>query len=76
MYEKLGYTKTIPLRRKLRKDPTPAEQLFWSKIANRAFLGLKFVRQRGVGSYIVDFCCRSLNLIVEIDGDSHFTQEG
>jgi very-short-patch-repair endonuclease len=76
MYEKLGFTKTIPLRRKLRRDPTPAEKLFWSKVANRTFYGLKFVKQHGIGNYIVDFCCRSLNLIIEIDGDSHFTPEG
>lgn len=72
MHHKLGLRRTIPLRRKLRRDPTPAEKLFWSQIANRQFLGFKFVKQHGIGKYIVDFCCRSLMLVIEIDGDSHF----
>ena len=76
MYKQLGFRKTIPTRRHFRKDPTPAEKLFWQQVANRKFLGLKFVRQHGIGPYIVDFCCRSQNLIIEIDGDSHFTKAG
>ncbi len=71
-HPKLGLRKTIPLRRKLRRDLTPAEKLFWSYVANKQFLGLKFIKQHGIGSYIVDFCCRSKMVIVEIDGDSHF----
>lgn len=76
MHERLGLRKTIPLRRKLRRDPTPAEKLFWAQVANRQFLGLKFIKQHGIGNYIVDFCCRALMLVVEIDGDTHGTDEG
>jgi very-short-patch-repair endonuclease len=76
MHERFGFKTTVQLRRKLRKDPTPAEKLFWSKVANRQFLGLKFIKQHGIKNFIVDFCCRSLSLIVEIDGDDHFTDEG
>ena len=72
-HPKLGLRSTISFRRKLRKDPTPAEKIFWSHVANRQFKGLKFVKQHGIGSYIVDFCCRSLMLVIEIDGDSHAT---
>jgi len=76
MYENLGYRKTVPLRRELRRDPTAPEKLFWSKVAKFQFFGLKFVKQHGIGKYIVDFCCRSLKLVIEIDGDTHFTPEG
>jgi very-short-patch-repair endonuclease len=76
MYKQLGFKKTIPTRRQFRKDPTPPEKLFWDQISNKKFLRLKFVRQHGIGPYIVDFCCRSLGLIIEIDGDSHFTKTG
>ena len=34
--------------------------------------GYQFNRQYPIGNYIVDFICRKLNLIVEIDGNSHF----
>ncbi|HNW98332.1 MAG TPA: endonuclease domain-containing protein [Bacteroidales bacterium] len=33
--------------------------------------GYQFLRQRPVDSYIADFMCKNLNLIIEIDGYSH-----
>ena len=36
--------------------------------------GYQFNRQYPVGNYIVDFICRKLNLIVEIDGSSHISK--
>jgi very-short-patch-repair endonuclease len=32
--------------------------------------GRKFRRQYSIGSYIVDFCCPSEKLVIELDGDS------
>ena len=37
--------------------------------------GYKFRRQHSVGPYILDFFCPSEMLAVELDGDSHFTDE-
>ncbi len=31
----------------------------------------KFNRQKPLGNYIVDFYCKALNLVIEIDGSSH-----
>jgi very-short-patch-repair endonuclease len=76
MFAVLGLKRTIPLRRTLRRNQTPAEKIFWSKISNKQFHGLKFVKQHGIGKYIVDFCCRSKKMIIEIDGDSHATTDG
>ena len=36
---------------------------------------LKFTRQKPLGSYIADFYCSQRRLVIEIDGDSHFTDE-
>ena len=33
------------ITKKLRRDSTVAENLFWQAVRNRQFLGLKFVRQ-------------------------------
>jgi very-short-patch-repair endonuclease len=63
------------LARKLRKKSTKAEQAAWKILRNRQIDGLKFYRQYPVGSYIVDFCCRTLDLVIEVDGDIHAGKE-
>ena len=35
--------------------------------------GYKFRRQHSVGAFVLDFYCPSEKLAVELDGDSHFT---
>jgi len=68
-------TKT-PLRRTLRKNPTEPERQLWNKIRNKQILDIKFRRQQGISRYIVDFYCAEYSLVIELDGDSHFTHEG
>jgi len=58
------------LRRALRKNQTPSERKIWYKL-NRNQLGVRFLRQYGIGQYVVDFCCPRKKLIIEIDGDIH-----
>lgn len=50
---------------------TPAERILWRRLRDQQVAGYKFRRQHAIGHYIVDFCCSSLKLIVEIDADSH-----
>ncbi|MDF8331684.1 endonuclease domain-containing protein [Novosphingobium cyanobacteriorum] len=59
-----------PLARKLRKDPTEAEKRMWSRLRGEQ-LGVRFTRQFPIGKAIVDFACRSLKLVVELDGGQH-----
>ena len=37
----------------------------------RQFADYKFLRQKPIDNYIVDFYCSELCLVIEIDGDSH-----
>lgn len=37
----------------------------------RGFYGYQFNRQFPIGNYIVDFVCRKLKLVVELDGRYH-----
>ena len=37
--------------------------------------GYKFRRQHSVGAYILDFYCPAEKLSIELDGDSHFTDD-
>ncbi len=59
------------LRRKLRKEQTPAEAALWQKLRNSRFHGYKFYRQFGVSRYILDFYCEQLKLAIELDGGHH-----
>ncbi len=55
----------------LRLNLAPAEQLVWSLLRDRRLGGLKFRRQVPSGPYIADFLCHEVNLIVELDGETH-----
>lgn len=55
---------------------TEAEKLLWSKLRRKQLKCRQFYRQRIIGDYIVDFYCPEANLIIEIDGGQHYTDEG
>ena len=54
---------------------TPAEKLLWKLLRNRRLRGWKFRRQTAISTYIADFYCHELKLIVELDGDVHLTPD-
>ncbi len=58
--------------RELRKSMTPAEKIVWYKLLSKDKLnGYRFLRQKPVGIFILDFYCSKLLLGLEIDGKSH-----
>ena len=61
--------------KKLRAELTPAEKKLWQQLRAGRLSGYKFRRQHPVGNYIADFACIPYKLIVEVDGDTHFTDE-
>lgn len=67
------YNKELkPLARELRNDSTPGEIILWKDVLrSRNMHGFQFLRQYSIDNYIVDFVCRKLMLIIEIDGYSH-----
>ncbi len=58
----------------LRHDQTPAERQLWACLRGKQLGGFRFRRQHPIGPFIVDFCCLSPRLAIEIDGDSHAEQ--
>jgi very-short-patch-repair endonuclease len=58
-------------RASLRNRSTSAEAALWEMLKSKKLDGRKFRRQYSIGSYIVDFCCPSEKLIIELDGDPH-----
>ncbi|MDZ7657926.1 endonuclease domain-containing protein [Fodinibius sp.] len=63
-------------RKYLRNNMTKAEIILWSQLKGRKLLNYKFRRQHGIGDYIVDFYCPEINLVIEVDGESHYTDKG
>ena len=59
--------------RKNRKEPTPAEKKLWFEYLKSHTS--KFYRQRPLWNYIVDFYSKQLQLVIELDWDSHYTDE-
>jgi very-short-patch-repair endonuclease len=79
-----NYPKSLPYNRelnerarKLRNNSTPAEVVFWKTLKTMQwYKDLVFNRQKPIGQYIVDFYCHKYGLVVEIDGDSHYSDIG
>jgi lysyl-tRNA synthetase class 2 len=57
--------------RRLRRYQTDAERALWFRLRDRRLRGLKFRRQMPIDCYVVDFCCESARLIIELDGGQH-----
>lgn len=60
--------------RQLRREMTPMEKRLWFEFL-RTHPKWKFLRQKPIGNYIVDFYCAKKKLVIEVDGDSHFLDE-
>jgi very-short-patch-repair endonuclease len=72
----LPYNKSLrEFSRELRNHSTLAEILIWQKLRAGSLRGYNFNRQKPLGNYIVDFYCKKLDLVIEIDGDSHEHEE-
>jgi len=60
--------------RKLRSHSTLGEILLWKRLRAGGMRGYTFNRQKPLGNFIVDFYCKPLNLVIEIDGGYHFKE--
>ncbi|HEV8515645.1 MAG TPA: endonuclease domain-containing protein [Cyclobacteriaceae bacterium] len=68
----LPYNKDLKqFSRDLRNHSTYGEVLLWMELRAGQLKGYKFNRQKPLGKYIVDFFCKKLNLVIEVDGESH-----
>jgi len=62
-------------RRQLRNNMTRAERLLWSQLKGKKISNTRFLRQYGVGSYVIDFYSPQVRLAVEIDGATHSSED-
>lgn len=57
----------------LRKNMTKEERHLWYDFLKD--LPITVQRQKMIGSYIADFYCHKLSIVIEIDGGQHYTEE-
>ena len=76
--KQLGFNFSFPANKNLKdrakkmaKNMTKAEQLVWFHILKSNKTGFKWIKQKVIDNYIVDFYCHTLSLVIEIDGDTH-----
>lgn len=62
------------IARKLRKDMTREERHLWYDFLRE--YPIRFLRQKVIGSYVVDFYCAAAKLVVELDGSQHYEEKG
>ena len=71
----LPYNPNLKQRsRNLRNDCQLSEKLLWNQLKGKQ-TGYTFNRQKPILNYISDFYCKELDLVIEIDGASHFSKE-
>lgn len=66
--------KNVILAKSLRKNATPQENHLWYDFL--AKYEVRFQRQKAIDNFIADFYCHKAKLIIEIDGEQHFTEKG
>ena len=59
------------LARRNRKNMPLPEVLLWNELKNGKLCGKDFDRQRPIDEFVVDFYCKELMLVIEVDGLSH-----
>ena len=63
----------VSTAKNLRKNMTKEERHLWYDFL-RSY-PVKFLRQKILGKYIVDFYCAEAKLIVELDGSQHYEEQ-
>ena len=58
----------------LRKNMTKEERHLWYDFLKT--YPVRFLRQKVIDQYIVDFYCHSARLIIELDGSQHYEDKG
>jgi len=62
----------VSYAKQLRKSMTKEERHLWYDFLRR--YPVRFLRQKILGKYIVDFYCASAKLVIELDGSQHFDE--
>jgi very-short-patch-repair endonuclease len=63
--------------RRMRRSMTGGERKLWSELREfRRLFGVHVRRQAPIGPYVADFAVHEARLVIEVDGEHHFTTLG
>ena len=62
--------KLTPIAKTLRKNMTKQERRLWYDFLKT--YPTRICRQKVIDSFVVDFYCRQVNLVIELDGGQHY----
>ena len=74
MYERKHNSGFTSIARTLRKNMTKEERHLWYDFLKD--YPVRFLKQKVIDNYIVDFYCHSARLIIELDGSQHYQADG
>ena len=72
--ERKHHTELTAKAKELRKNMTVEERRLWHDFLKT--YPVRFLRQKVIDSYIVDFYCHQARLVVELDGSQHYEDAG
>ncbi len=72
--ERKHNTKLTDNAKMLRKNMTKEERHLWYDFLRT--YPIRFLRQKVIDNYIVDFYCHEARLIIELDGSQHYEEKG
>ena len=72
--ERKHNTKLTDNAKMLRKNMTKEERHLWYDFLRT--YPIRFLRQKVIDNYIVDFYCHEARLIIELDGSQHYEERG
>jgi very-short-patch-repair endonuclease len=64
--------KLVERAKQMRRNPTPAEKKLWEEYLKT--FPHRVLRQRPIDHFITDFYCAALRLVIEVDGEVHFSE--
>lgn len=65
--------KLTPYAKDLRKNMTTEERKLWYQFLR--LYPIRFLRQKVIKNYIVDFYCAKASLVIELDGGQHYEDD-
>ncbi len=75
IYIYIPYNKNLILKaRNLRNNATSEENKLWYQYLAKS--PIRFIRQKPIDNYILDFYCPEKKIGIEVDGSQHYTEEG